>query len=99
ASLRDSLAYPLVADLILWKNVQEGQRLQALDRARCEAWSIALAASVGAPRPAYNINPLTGRRYIIDPRPDKVIVDGIDPNRGASPIIIPRQNAVLNTKR
>ncbi|HJN11778.1 MAG: hypothetical protein QGG09_17965 [Pirellulaceae bacterium] len=99
ASLRDSLAYPLVADLILWKNVQEGQRLQALDRARFEAWSIALAASVGAPRPAYNINPLTGRRYIIDPRPDKVIVDGIDPDRGASPIMIPRQNAVLNTKR
>ena len=98
-SLRDSLAYPLVADLILWQDVQEGHRLQALDRARCEAWSTALAASVGAPRPAYNTNPLTGKRYIIDLRTDQVIVDGIDPDHGASPIVIPRQNAVLNSVR
>lgn len=92
-SLRDSLAYPLVADLILWPDVQEGHRLQALDRARCEAWSIALEASVGAPRPRYNVNPLTGTRYIIDLRADKVIVDGIDPDGGSSPIVIPRRQA------
>jgi hypothetical protein len=92
-SLSESLAYPLVADLILWQDVQEGHRLQALDRARCEAWSIALAVSVGAPDSPYIINPLTGHRYILDPRPDKIIVDGIDPNHEVSPIIIPRKSA------
>jgi hypothetical protein len=92
-SLRDSLAYPLVADLILWKDVQEGHRLQALDRARCEAWSVALAASGGTPSPPYDVNPLTGTRYIIDLRSDRVIVDGIDPDNGASSITIPRRHA------
>jgi hypothetical protein len=32
-SLRDEVAYPFVADLILWQDVQEGHRWQALDRA------------------------------------------------------------------
>ena len=91
ASRRDTLIYPLVADLILWRDVQEGQRLQALDRARCEAWSLALAESTAAPRPTHLINPLSGTRYILDPRADTVIVDGIDPDQGGSPIVIPRK--------
>jgi hypothetical protein len=96
--LSDSLAYPLVADLILWQDVKEGQRLQALDRARCEAWSIALATSVGEPAPPYQVNPLSGKRYILDPGPDRVIVDNIDPDHEESSIIIPRKSAWPETR-
>ncbi len=94
-SLSDTLNYPLVTDLVLWEDVQEGHRLQALDRARCEAWAIALAASIGAEAPPFHINPLTGNRYILDPRPDKIIVDNIDPYHAAPPIIIPRKATAL----
>lgn len=88
-ALRSSLNYPLVADLVLWPGVQEGHRWQALDRARCEAWSIALAASLGEPRPPYQINPLTGSRYVVELRATEVIVDGIDPEQAATPLVIP----------
>jgi len=98
ALLSDSLAYPLVTDLILWQDVQEGQRLQALDRARCEAWSIALATSIGGPAPPYQVNPLSGNRYVLDPGPDRVIVDNIDADHEGSRIIIPRKSALPTTR-
>jgi hypothetical protein len=43
--LRDSDSYPFVADKIILVEMLERHRLQALDRARCEAWRIAITAA------------------------------------------------------
>ena len=54
-----------------------GQRLQALDRARLEAWQLALGVFADR-KPTPIINPLNGRPYVVEVRPEAVIVDGID---------------------
>ena len=62
-ALEDTSRYPIIAAQLLLKDITQGHRLQASDRAQCEAWALALAASTGNPRPEFNINPLTGEPY------------------------------------
>lgn len=60
---RNHADFPLIAARILLKDVENGHQIQASDRARCEAWSLALATAAGRDRPPYEVNPLTGQSY------------------------------------
>ncbi len=52
-----------MAARLLLIDLQERSELLARDRARCEAWAIALAVAAGEARPDYKTNPLTGKPY------------------------------------
>ena len=54
---------PVVAARLLLIDLQERNEQLARDRARCEAWAIALAVAGGEARPNYKTNPLTGKPY------------------------------------
>lgn len=85
--LRASEAYPFVADQLLLVQIQETQRLQAKDRARCEAWLFALELSLGMTPEDTRINPLTGSPFVVEITPEQIVVDGIDksgPERAAT---------------
>lgn len=75
--LRGSAGYPQVADMVLLPHLQTGQRLQAADRARCEAWALALAAALEQPARDYKQNPLTGSAYRLQRRDGWVRVFGV----------------------
>lgn len=55
--------YPQVAAELLLPNVLAALERIAHDRARCEAWALALAASLGVPKPEFTINPANGQPY------------------------------------
>jgi hypothetical protein len=78
--MRDSTEYPFVADTILLTDVDKAHRLQAVDRARMDAWLLALqAATSNAPPPSPPVNPLTGEPLRLSVEPARIVVDGIDP--------------------
>jgi len=52
-----------VAELLLKKDLQWGQRQQAIDRAAMEAWLVALSSATGVLLKQQPINSLTGRPY------------------------------------
>ena len=62
---RNTSEFPLVAGYMLLPSIENGHRLQAKDRALCEAWAVALALGAGLTAPPYQINPLTGQPYKI----------------------------------
>lgn len=62
---RNTSEFPLVAGYLLLPPIENGHRLQAKDRALCEAWAIGLALGAGRPPPPYQLNPLTGQPYKI----------------------------------
>jgi hypothetical protein len=86
--LRDSALYPFVAGRILLLELESGHRLQALDRARCEAWRLALSIAAGEAPDSVPVNPLTGHRYVIERDEERVIVDCIDPEGGEPAAVI-----------
>ena len=61
--LRDTPRFPLFAAQVLLVNLDRGLRLQALDRARCEAFSLAVSAAAGATVTPSPVNPLTGKPF------------------------------------
>jgi len=61
--LRSSQNYPWIADRFLLQDVRLGRRRQALDRARCEIWLVALQLALGQPRPALEVSPASGLPY------------------------------------
>ena len=87
---RDTSLYPLVADQLLLNELEAGQRWQALDWARCRAWRLALAAALGSVPKEVPVNPLTGIPFILELRPDRVLVDAVDPEKHERPIIVTR---------
>ncbi|MCS7304065.1 MAG: hypothetical protein NZ602_03020 [Thermoguttaceae bacterium] len=62
---RNTSEFPLVAGYLLLPSIENGHRLQAKDRALCEAWAVGLALGAGQTEPPYQINPLTGQPYKI----------------------------------
>ena len=74
---REQADYPIIADHLLLSDLVVGQRHQALDRARLEAWQLALSVALGHDVSS-SPNPLTGYLYLIDKSPKQVVVDGID---------------------
>lgn len=91
---RNSTEFPMVAARLLLPNIQQSQATQAQDRANWEAWALGLSAAIGKEMPAYEVNPLTGKKYTLTTNNDRTIVgnfgggeDGDDPL-----IIIPDWN-------
>ena len=76
--LEQTSRYPIIAARLLLDDLARGHRLQAADRARCEAWALALAAATGLPRPPLNVNPLRGEPYSEKTSPAQVTVGNID---------------------
>ncbi len=62
---RNSSEFPLVAGYLLLPSIENGHRLQAKDRALCEAWAVAVALGAGQTDPPYQISPLSGQPYKI----------------------------------
>lgn len=62
---RNTSEFPLAAGYLLLPSIENGHRVQAKDRALCEAWAVALALGAGRKAPPYQVNPLTGQPYKI----------------------------------
>ena len=77
---------PIVADMLLRKDLQWGQRLQATDRVLMEAWLLALSAALGEVAAEPPINPLSGEPYRIVQAGSRVEVHGVNPDDGAEPV-------------
>ncbi|MBP89126.1 MAG: hypothetical protein CMJ64_20820 [Planctomycetaceae bacterium] len=77
--LRNGESYPFVADQLLLVQIERTQRLQSVDRARCEAWRLALLLALGSePAVGSNLNPLTGAPFVVEVTAEQVVVDAID---------------------
>jgi hypothetical protein len=76
--LEDTSQYPVIAAKLLLKDIALGHRLQAADRALCEAWALALAGSTGSAQPEFGVNPLTGEPYKVQTSPNHLTVGNID---------------------
>ena len=88
--LRARHTYPFVADQLLLLQLEQGSRLMALDRARCEAWALALRIAGGHTPSEPTINPLTGDEFFVEVTDTQVIVDAIDPQQDSPAAIVPR---------
>ncbi len=90
---RDTSLYPTVAAMLLMEDIERGHRLQARDRALCEAWLLALSAATGESLPPLKVNPEAGEPYVIREEATLVLVEGV--NVGAEeyrPVIVPRRS-------
>lgn len=87
--LQASAEYPLVADRILLLGLEEANQRQAADRADCEAWLLALSAASGATPPDFEINPRTGRPYIVRVDAERALVEGVLLEVGAPTVMVP----------
>lgn len=72
--LEDTPEYPVIAGRMLLGDIEQGQRIQAEDRAACEAWCLALALAAGQSPPPYQLNPLSGKPYQVELLPGQTIV-------------------------
>jgi hypothetical protein len=97
--LRESDSYPFVADQLLLLQLDQGSRLMALDRARCEAWALALRIASGKSPPESTTNPLTGDQFFVDVTEAQVVVDAIDPERGLPAAIVPRLQTTPSSRK
>jgi hypothetical protein len=88
--LRDTPRFPLFAAQVLLVNLDRGLRLQALDRARCEAFSLAVSAAAGATVTPNPVNPLTGKPFKLVSDESVVEVRGIDGLEEGESFRIPR---------
>jgi hypothetical protein len=77
--LRSGKSYPFIADQMLLTHIEPTQRLQALDRARCEAWRLAFQLALGGGAATETkVNPLTGGPFVVEVTAERVVVDAID---------------------
>ncbi len=60
---RNDPDFPIVAGRLLLPDIEKGHIEQARDRARMEAWALALAAGAGLSPPEFDANPLSGEPY------------------------------------
>lgn len=79
--LWDTPRCPIFAANVLLPNIAAVQRQLAIDRARCEAWDIALHAAIGAPVDALDINPVTGQPYNLVRELDELLVRNLTGQR------------------
>ncbi|MBC8354763.1 MAG: hypothetical protein H8E66_22515 [Planctomycetes bacterium] len=95
--LRGRDDYPFVADQLLLLQLDQGSRLIALDRAKCEAWALALQIATGGTPPKAKINPLTGDDFFVDISETQVVVDAVDPDQGQPAAIVPRLQSSVSS--
>ena len=91
--LRGRDTYPFIADHLLLLQLEQASRLMALDRARCEAWALALRIATGTGTSPSTINPLTGDEFFVEATDTQIIVDAVDPDQGVPPATVPRLSA------
>ncbi|MCA9119312.1 MAG: hypothetical protein H6822_06265 [Planctomycetaceae bacterium] len=94
--MRGSSNYPFVADQLLLMQMSQGSRLMALDRARCDAWALALHLACDDEPGNKTTNPLTGDEFFVDIGETQIIVDAIDPDKGQPAAVVPRRVSVGN---
>jgi hypothetical protein len=87
--LRNGQDYPFVADQLLLIELEKASRLFALDRARCDAWSLALQLARGVSIVKPPVNPLTGEHFFFDITNEQVIVDAITSDGSEPAAIVP----------
>lgn len=86
----DADTYPVIAMGVLLNDLDRLHQFLTYDRARMEAWAVALAAARGEQSPALGVSPRTGEPYRVDERPDRVAVWGhgsLEGNQGERPIV------------
>ena len=88
---RNSHDFPVVAGRLLLPDIEKGHRIQARDRANCEAWALALALAAERKPPPYKINPLTGSKYEIVRQEGVIAVWDIGTGEAADnpPVVVP----------
>ncbi|MCL2349178.1 MAG: hypothetical protein FWC50_13075 [Planctomycetaceae bacterium] len=69
-SLRGRAEYPILAGSILLRDIRPCMRIMAEDRARCEAWVVALSESLGMTPQEITVDPIRGKRYPVQRLPD-----------------------------
>ena len=72
--------------------------MMALDRARCEAWALALRMASGNAPSKPTINPLTGDEFFVEVTAARIVVDAVDPERGVPAAIVPRLQTDLSNR-
>lgn len=93
--------YPIVAGRMLLRDVEQGQRLQAEDRAACEAWCLALALAAGQSPPPFEINPISGKPYNVELLPGRTIVtcEGKPADPWYASIVVPWPDRAAHSAR
>ena len=87
--LLDTPRYPLFAANVLLPNLEAVHREQAIDRARCEAWVIALRAVAGLTVDSQVPNPVTGETYNVTRDADTVIVSDLTAKQTGPAVVVP----------
>lgn len=83
--------YPQIAIEMLLPNLQDAQLRMANDRARVEAWTLALAHCVGNQPPQYRLNPATGQAYEILEDAQVVEIKGLTAEQFPQRVVAPRR--------
>ncbi|MBN1853386.1 MAG: hypothetical protein JW829_11705 [Pirellulales bacterium] len=71
---RSKRDFPFAAARLFLPDLDIWQKKCALDRARCEAWALALAAAAEFPSPGYRINPHSGQEYHLEHQNGRVVM-------------------------
>jgi hypothetical protein len=87
--LENTPRYPRFAATVLLPQLARAQRAQARDRARCEAWMMALRAALDQPVDDSARNPLTGEAYVVTREADCVVVEIGADEQDESRIVVP----------
>jgi len=87
----ESEQYPQVSVELLLDGIDNAQRRISDDRARCEAWVLAVAHSITAQAPDYAKNPTTGEAFEILSDENVVEVKGLTPAQFDRPVIAPKR--------
>ena len=80
--------YPFVADQLLLLQLDQGSRLMALDRARCEAWALALHIACGSAPPSQRSTRSPATSSSSHVTETQVVVDAVDPESGLPAAIV-----------
>ena len=86
-------ALPLFAANILLTDLDSGMEQQAVDRARCEAWELALSIATKSPLDSTCVNPLTGKEFRVKKTDGHVEVTVYESSPGRESVIVPFTNA------
>ena len=87
--IRQDADCPIIAIKLLLEGIESAHRLQALDRALCEAWRLGLAAALQHDFEPQRLNPLTGEPYVIVREKNSVSVWGAAIYGGEDPVTVP----------
>jgi hypothetical protein len=79
-ALRSKPDFPFAAARLFLPDLEDFQRKFAVDRARCEAWALALAVAADLPRPEFTVSPHNGLTCEVTRESQRVVVKMGEPN-------------------